>query len=205
MAKKGGGQGTSLLLDDLAMMQNLLKKESVFFRHPTQEKQKSAKAKLANAIEYHPFIRQHKIKEDTAQKIEHSIAKKLIKKAKKDAAIAAFLNAQAEKETCLSDLEDFAKQNKTADDIYKNSLVKHLVHHGKMEAKFLRHDTAQKLIQLAHIAKESQQNQAYLNMTSSSSNTKTQHQTHMPHTKPTSNIASMQINGYKNLSFHLDA
>lgn len=209
--KKDAFHGTGLLSDDLAMAQDFLKKEKTFFTHPTQENQKFATARLANAIEHHPFIRQHKIKENVAQKIEHSVIKGLIKNAKKETAIAAFLRTQTEKETRLSDLEDFAKQNKTANDIYQNSLVKHLVPQGKTDAKFLRHDAAQKLIQLAHIAKKSQQSHADLNPRSSYvdqrgmlPNSKTQQQTEIAHPRSASSMTTMQTTGYKNRSFHLD-
>lgn len=210
--KKGLGYGTSLLHDDLLMTQDFLKKEKAFFAHPTQENQRFATARLANAIEHHPFIRQHKIKESVAQKIELSVVKKLIKQAKHDVAIASFFNSQAEKKTGLSDLENFAKRNETANDIYQNSLVKHLVHQGKMDAKFLRHDAAQHLIQLAHLAKESQQSRSYLNPVSFYVNQRTtlphssaQPPTQIPHIKLEPNISNMQMTGYKNLSFHLDA
>ena len=135
----------------------------------------------------------------------------MIKQAKHDVAIASFLSSQAEKETGLSDLETFAKRNETANDIYQNSLVKYLVHQGKMDAKFLRHDAAQNLIQLAHMAKESQQSRSYLNPVSfyvnqktTLPNSRTQPPTQISHIKSEPNMTNMSIAGYKNLNFHLD-
>lgn len=161
--KKDVLHGTSLLRNDLAVAQNSLREEKDFFTHPTQENQKLATTRLANAIEDHPFIRQHKIKENVAHKIARSVVNGLIKNAKKEAAVAAFLSTQAEKEIRLSDLEEFAKENQTAKDIYQKNLVKYLVQQGKIDAKFLRHDAAQKLIQLAHIAKKDEKSHPYLN------------------------------------------
>lgn len=210
--KKDALHSTSLLRNDLAMTQNFLKEEKTFFTHPTQESRQFATTQLANAIENHPFILQHKIKENVAHKIARSVVNELIKHAKKEAAVAAFLSRQVDKETHLSDLEDFAKHNQTANDIYQKSLIKHLVQQGKTDAKFLRHDAAQKLIQLVHIAKEEQKNHpsldftpSYIDQRSTLPNPRTRQRTDVLHTRPAPNMTNMQIAGYRNPSFGLDA
>lgn len=166
--KKDIFHGTSLLPDDLRLMREIYSKEGgrTFINGSKADEVEDRVAfeinnlllrdvegtelKTDDSIMAYVLQNAYRV---VADKVLHGTLKELIKKAKDDSAIKAFLAApagQKEKEIHSGDLEQFVKQNSTAKVIYQANLAKYLIKQGKLDLKFLRHDAAENLVQGAH-------------------------------------------------------